>query len=783
MGRKAIIAILGVVVFGLVILFLINSKSQEPFGEEAAVTIADSVLFTSAPVLNPEQALQTIRLPEHFRIEIVASEPLIQDPVAMTFDAMGRIWVIEMQSYMQDLQTNREAEKISRIVILEDLDGDGRMDNSKVFLDSLIMPRAIALAGNGVLYAEPPYLWFVENINDTPGKRYLVDSTYAVGGNPEHQPNGLWRGMDNWYYNAKSKYRYKLQDGEWLKDQTEFRGQWGISMDNYGRLFYNTNSNQLRGDLVPPNSLTRNPDFEQEAGINVEIAQYQDVFPIRPTPGINRGYKEEMLDEEEKLLRFTAACSPLIYRGDQYPAEFQGNAFVCEPAGNLIKRNLLIENGPYIVAKQAYENKEFLASTDERFRPVSLNNGPDGNLYVVDMYRGVIQHETFLTDYLRDQIGSRGLERPIGMGRIYRIVYEGPEQVAREENAGEKNPEEKQQFSTKGLIAYLSHANGWWRDYAQQHLIERNDSAAVPLLLELLEAGQYKNFNQVHALWVLEGMDHFTPEIMEKALKSGHPQVRATAIRIGGLHSKGKYRNQILTLFESASATNEPEVQLQLALSLGSYIEKDPERVIRNLKVILNNYANEPLFLEAIISSLHQHESAFLKELEKENPNHQEMLKRLSTVIQTKREKQVLASKKLSSKGEQQYLTGKPLYERACSGCHGVNGEGLVPIAPPLKQSEWVVGPEQRLVSIVLDGLKGPIQVNGKIYKEPEVQPFMPGLRQNKDISDKDLAALLTYIRNSWGNGAKEVSDSTVSAVRKHTMDRTELYTAEELME
>src|SRR5690606_1277097 len=178
----------------------------------------------------------TFQLEEGFSLELVASEPLIEDPVAMTFDSRGRIWVVEMQSYMLDLDGNGEEKKISRIVILEDEDSDGKMDRSKVFLDSLAMPRAIALTEDGVLYAEPPNLWFVENIEDSPGKKTLIDSTYAVDGNAEHQPNGLTRGMDGWYYNAKSKFRYKRVDGTWIKEETEFRGQWGMSMDNFGRL-------------------------------------------------------------------------------------------------------------------------------------------------------------------------------------------------------------------------------------------------------------------------------------------------------------------------------------------------------------------------------------------------------------------------------------------------------------------------------------------------------------------------------------------------------------------
>lgn len=365
----------------LMVLFFIKLLHEVP-NKNALKPVADSILFASAPVLSPEQALHTFQLPEGFKIELVASEPLIQDPIAMTFDEQGRIWVVEMQSYMPDMYGRGEDGKESRIVILADQDGDGLMDSVKVFMDGLGMPRAIALVDGGVVYADPPNLWFVENINDQPGKKVLIDSTYAIEGNVEHQANGLMRGHDNWYYNAKSKVRYKYKNKAWIKEETEFRGQWGIAKDDYGRLFYNTNSNQLRGDLVPPNMLNRNPDFNPSLGINVEFVADQRVYPIRPTPGVNRGYQTEVLDEARRLKAFTAACSPLIYRGNSFPEEFRGNAFVCEPAGNLIKRNVLKEKGLYVEGRQAYKDKEFLASTDERFRPVGLYDAPDGSIYI-----------------------------------------------------------------------------------------------------------------------------------------------------------------------------------------------------------------------------------------------------------------------------------------------------------------------------------------------------------------------------------------------------------------
>lgn len=784
MRRTAGIAIILIGISTIVLFyFFISSGNGSALNKDAFKPVPDSILFAAAPVLTPGQALHTFKLAEGFRIELVASEPLIHDPVAMTFDARGRIWVVEMHSYMQDIEGNEEDQNISRIVILEDGDGDGLMDYSKTFLDSLAMPRAITIVNGGILYAEPPNLWFVENINDKPGKKTLIDSAYAVGGNAEHQPNGLRRGMDNLYYNAKSKFRYKYEDNRWIKEETEFRGQWGITMDNYGRLFYNTNSNQLRGDLVPPNMLNRNPDFSPAMGINVEIAENQHIYPVRPTPGINRGYKEEMLDEEQKLKQFTAACGPLIYRGDNFPEAYAGNAFVCEPAANLIKRNILTENGAYIKAEQAYTDHEFLASTDERFRPVSLYNAPDGSLYVVDMYKGIIQHETYLTDYLRSQIESRNLEKPLGLGRIYRIVYEESWFESLINKFKESSLPALDQASDHELVSYLSHPNGWWRDNAQRLLVERNNKAIVPEIVDLLKGKEYKNYNKIHALWVLEGMGVYTPEIIQIGVDSKDPKVVATALRVGERNNKNVNASEILKIYEEVASNNDPVIQLQLALSLGAFMEIDSMKVMNLLKTIALKNGEDALIREAIASSLYGKEKQFLALLEQEPKRDLGMIAFLTDITEKIVLKNQLKGKELTKAGEEQYIMGKLLFEKTCAACHNENGEGLVPIAPPLAGSEWVTGPEERLILIALHGLQGPVTVNGKLYKEPEVQAVMPGLKDNQEFTDEKLAALLTYIRNAWINEANAVEASTVSNIRKSSMDRKEPFTEMELKE
>ena len=229
----------------------------------------------------PQISLDKYQIEEGFNIEVVASEPFIEAPVAMDFDNQGRMWVVEMKGYMQNLEGTGEEEPNGVISIMEDLDHDGVTDHAKVFLDSLVLPIAIAHVYGGLLYAEPPNLWFVDIENDKPGNKVLVDSLYSEGGNVEHQPNGLMMNIDNWIYNAKSNFRYQRKNGKWLKEPTSFRGQWGISKDNFGRLYYNNNSTQLLGDYVLPNTAIKNPYYKPRATVNKVLTRNQKVYPLQ----------------------------------------------------------------------------------------------------------------------------------------------------------------------------------------------------------------------------------------------------------------------------------------------------------------------------------------------------------------------------------------------------------------------------------------------------------------------------------------------------------------------
>ncbi|HRQ89476.1 MAG TPA: PQQ-dependent sugar dehydrogenase, partial [Bacteroidia bacterium] len=383
-----------------------------------------------APVVPPGEAAATMALEEGFELSLVASEPMIHDPVALAFDGNGRIWVAEMMGYMPDIDGKLEESTYGRISVIEDTDGDGKADKHTVFLEKYLLPRAVALIDNDrtLLFADNLTLYEAEILDDgkggiKAGKVSVVDEKYAEGGNPEHKPNGLLWGLDNWIYSAKCDVRYRKVDGKWIKEKTEDRGQWGIAQDDYGRLFTNTNSNLITAEEVPPGVRIRNPAYTFRTNTNTAIKD-QKLWPARINPGVNRGYMEGTLDENGYLNTPTAASGMAVYRGDQFPERYYGNVFITEPSGNLVKRATVAEgeNG-FRKMESATKGHEFLGSTDERSRIVSVYTAPDGSLYLVDMYRGILQHRVYMTSYLRAQVIERGLDKHIALGRIWRVTH------------------------------------------------------------------------------------------------------------------------------------------------------------------------------------------------------------------------------------------------------------------------------------------------------------------------------------------------------------------------
>jgi mono/diheme cytochrome c family protein/glucose/arabinose dehydrogenase len=821
----------------------IGDKAGEP-----QVPIVPANLIPPSPPLSAEEALRSFKVAPGYRIELVAEAPLVRHPTVLQFAPDGRLWVVEMTGYMEDFDGTTEAQAKGSVVVLSDTDGDGRMDKRTVFLDNIILPRALVLHRDGALVGAPPHLWFCRD-TDGDGKAdekievatdfgVRVDPSRPQLANPERAPNALLWGHDGWLYAGAYTARFKFTDGKWVRENSTFRGQWGLSQDDYGRLYSNNNSDLLRVDVVNSSYLLRNPHLLRNTGLNTKAAVEQTVWPARVNPGINRGYRPEML-RDFKLKECTAACGPWVYRSDLFPADAYGNAFICEPAGNLVKRLVLNPDKGLVKGVSFYDQQEFVASTDERFRPVNALTGPEGALYLVDMHHGVIQHRISLTSYLRKQGEDRGLISPLHLGRIWRVVPEGHKSTGLKGIAGLKSAE---------LIAELGSGNEWRRETAQRLLIESGDKS-LATALTAFGAQTSSRMGRVHAMWTQHGLGVVDWTLVSAGLVDADPRVRAAALRVSESLVAGPRRTAVIAHWmEMAAKETVPEVQVQLALTMGEakdlsvdlaaaalaqraaehiaiqdafisglagrelevfaavmkqpaaysktlpaallrcvFAERKPARVAQALAIIgslplrsqqvtlLGSLATHPTVTAKRPIKL-ESEPAALAKLSKSKDA--AMVKALawfkSTVVWPGKPGVVVPTTKALTNEEQMLFdNGRQTYAGLCAACHQPTGKGLEGLAPPLAESEWVLGEPDRIVKVVMHGLRGPIKVKGVTYSYD-----MPAAGF---LSDEQVAGVLTYIRREWDHEASPVSVDLVKKIREENKGRTDAWTEAEL--
>ena len=697
--------------FSNIFLFASFLIAQEGDKKEKNLSLLDSLNWREwspevVPLYTPEESLSKFKVAPGFKVELVAAEPLIKDPVFVTWDDQGRMWAGEFRTYMKDLDGTGENERTSRVMVLEDTDGDGRMDKSTAFVDDMINVRSIAFVEGGVLVVESGAIWFCQ---DTDGdlrcdkKSKLMDFATAAYDNIEHAENGLSYSLDNWMYNSKSSRKLAWREGKLVESSADSRGQWGMASDSYGRLYYNNNSNWFQVDWGMYDRVW--PITKKSVG-----APTKEVFAIRPNTALNRNYRAGNLHEDGRVKKVTSISGLAVHSHGAFGKDWEGAIFSMSPGTNTV--GAFLPSGSFPQSEQyrhqtytdpIWKKREFLASTDERFRPVNGTFGPDGCLYVVDFHRGVIQHKKFLTSYLRRQSEERELDKHIGYGRIYRIVPDDFKPVAKPED----------------LVAGLSHDHLWWRLRSQQKIVEGNRLDLVESIRRLAIEKKESPFTRVHAMWALEGLCKLGPDTIEVNLQDDHWFVSITALRLAG-EALGKESEFPYVFKPSAKEISNA----------------------KNLPAVLSKYAAE----------------VFTNGYPKRSAN--VYVDKVANWV--KEDKELMVS----------YQKGRDLYGTSCGACHQSHGKGLENMAPTLVKSNWVNGSLSRLIGVAVHGLSGPIKVNG--IPVENVPPIMP---PHSYMKDEQLADILTYVRNAWGNRGEIVNPDQVfkyKAAHKRVLPWTE---------
>lgn len=796
------------------------------------------------PVRAPEESLRLFTLDERFTIGIATAEPMIEAPVVLNFDEDGRAWVVEMRGYMPNAEGKGEDVPNGRISILEDTDRDGVFDRRTLFLDKLVVPRAVLPVHGGALVLEPPNLYFCR---DTDGDGRADEKKRLVGGlggeNPEHAPNALTYGMDNWVHLSQSPIELKFDGENIVTRKTPNHGQWGLAQDEFGRLYYTPNSEALRADFYPKHYASRNSGLRETPGLNELIVSDQAVFPVRPTTGVNRGYMSGILRDDGTLAVHTAACGTTIYDASLFPADFRGNAFVCEPAGLLVRRLLLDERDGLVRGRSATPGREFLASTDERFRPVHACVGPDGSLFILDMHRGVIQHKTYLTDYLKQQVAARKLELPLDMGRIYRIAPKGTKVGSVEKLSG---------VSDARLVELLASPDAWHRRAAQRLLVERRATGVVPAL-RALTSGPATPV-RLHALWTLEGLSALTVEDALSACADADPHIRAAGARLAEPWLKDDAtRVRVLTTYHRLLGDRTRFVHRQAILSAGeapgvasfetlmaASAAPPADRIDRSLIIsglggreaefirssaLRDWYSSQPwrvIMVECAQSALRaspQSRTALIEAIG-------EIAKldrwRARMILQQVRGAQqvdsdapkVLRLTRQPAGYDELLLGGDELASEARDSLWYLDWPGRPAVTPPKRMRAMTAIEQQRFnvgqglfsvcagchgsegqgISGQIPALSGSARVQGPSGRairillhglegpQEAVELGLPGAMPPAPFrTDDDIAAVLTYIRRAWGNSGDPVAPVDVAAIRAQTAGRDKPWTVEEL--
>ena len=580
------------------------------------------------PALSPEQSLKAIHVRAGFKVELVAQEPLVQDPIAFEWGADGKLWVVEMGDYPLGVDGKGKPGGIVRF--LEDTNHDGIYDKSTVFLEGLNFPTGVTPWGKGVIVSAAPEIFYAED-TDGDGKAD-VRKTLFTGfneGNQQHRVNGFDYGLDNWLYGANGDsggkiltrsgvvdisgrdFRFRPGDGSFETQAGE--AQFGRHRDDWGNWFGNNNSVWLWHYFLPEQYVRRNPHLAVQSTSRI-LANYEDATRVFP---VSRALQR--FNDIGAMSHVTSANSATPYRDELFGPEFGASVFISEPVYNLVHREVLEANGVSFTSHRAADERqnEFLASADNWFRPTMTKTGPDGALYIADMYRLVIEHPEWIPDDVKHTLDLRaGHDK----GRIYRVYPEG---------AHLRPIPRLDKLDTAGLVAALESPNGWQRDTAQRLLVERQDRRAGKPL-QKLATGSERAKTRLQALCALDGLGVLNPDILRRALTDPFPAVREHALRLTEPLLQRRSGDVSFPqpsvpsgLGEAILAlANDPAIRVryQLAFTLGEW---DEVRAAEALVRIAAKDSGNADIQTAVMSSASGHVKGMLASILKAAPTHQ----------------------------------------------------------------------------------------------------------------------------------------------------------------
>jgi putative membrane-bound dehydrogenase-like protein len=561
--------------------------------------------------LDPEQARKSIHVPAGFRVELVAAEPTVLDPVAFDWDLQGKLWVVEMADY--PLGMDGQGHPGGRVRVLEDLDRDGRFEKSTLFAEGLSFPTGILCYRDGVLVTAAPKLWYLK---DADGDLRVDDSEILFEGfnegNQQLRLNHPRYGIDGWVYCAngghhpghgvgidihslrKGKtyslgsrdFRFQPETGELILESGP--SQFGRNSDAWGHWFGTQNASPLWHYVLSDRYLARNPHVPV-------VTSVQHVVPTGSPPVYPASSLEKRYHSFEQSGHFTSACSGMIYNDNWlFGPTRSKHAFTCEPFHNLVQHNIVRDDGVSFSSTQPVgEGRiDFFASEDRWCRPVMVRTGPDGALWVADMVRYMIEHPDWLPPEGKEELRPH-YRLGDDCGRIWRVVPD----------RGVRSWPELDTRSTAAMVQALDCPNDWQRLSVQQWLLWRKPADAVPLLKELISRSS-RGEVRLQAAWILEGLAALDDRLLLSLLADSVAEVRAGALRLAECRQEPALIEQGLKLADD----QHPKVLLQLALSCGEW---ENEAAGATLARIANRYPYDPFLKSAVMSSSLRHAASF----------------------------------------------------------------------------------------------------------------------------------------------------------------------------